>query len=94
MQDLHGLSAGIREDGGAKLGVEPVRPGAYTARIPKPVVRRLGAGVAQGTIRLFMRSAGLAAEARGVVGAEKTAGARFQGRRAAPRTRATAENAA
>jgi len=41
-----------------------------------------------------MRSAGLAAEARGVVGAEKAAGARFQSRRAAPRTRAIAENAA
>jgi len=39
-----------------------------------------------------MRSAGLAAEARGVVGAEKAAGARFQGRRAAPRTWVTAEN--
>ena len=48
VQDLHGLSAGIREDGGAKLGVEPVRPTAYTARIPKPVVRRLGSGCSTG----------------------------------------------
>ena len=58
VQDLAQDFGGHSGRRGAKLGVEPVCPSAYTARIPKPVVRRLGSGCRTRHDSVFMRSDG------------------------------------